>query len=174
MWIATEINQHHDSFIKEAFSRQLAANKRKIFWDLNPDNPNAPIYTEYIDKDAERAEKGLLIGGYNYKHFTIDDNATITKERIEEIKSMYDPNSIWYRRDILGMRCVADGLIYRQIAEHTEDFLIDEPPSDIKYATIGVDFGGNKSAHSFKLTGYTQGFKQIITLDEYYKKQSLS
>lgn len=65
-------------------------------------------------------------------------------------------------------------MIYRQFAEHTEDFLIDEAPSDIKYATIGVDFGGNKSAHSFKLTGYTQGFKQIITLDEYYKKQSIT
>ena len=43
MWIATEINQHHDSFIKEAFNRQLAANKRKIFGDLKPDNHYAPI-----------------------------------------------------------------------------------------------------------------------------------
>lgn len=173
MWIATEINQHHDTFIKEAFNRQLAAKMRKIFWDLNPDNPNAPIYTEYINKYAELSEKSLLIGGYNYQHFTIDDNATITKERIEEIKSQYDPKSIWYLRDIRGLRCVAEGLIYGMFAEHTESFIIDEPPP-IKYAVIGVDFGGNKSAHSFKLTGFTQGYKEMITLDEYYRKERIN
>lgn len=173
MWIATEINQHHDTFIKEAFNRQLAANKRKIFWDLNPDNPNAPIYKEYIDKYKELNETGKLLGGYNYEHFTIVDNATITPERIEEIKSQYDPLSIWYLRDIKGQRCVAEGLIYRLFADNTESFLIDEAPPII-YAVIGVDFGGNKSAHSFKLTGFTQGHKQVITLDEYYKKQSIT
>ena len=90
MWIATEINQHHDKFIKEAFNRQLAADKRKIFWDLNPDNPNAPIYTEYIDKYAELSRQGILLGGYNYEHFTIFDNVTISEQRFKEIESQYD------------------------------------------------------------------------------------
>lgn len=36
MWIATEINLHHDNTIKEAFNRQLAAQRLKVFWDLNP------------------------------------------------------------------------------------------------------------------------------------------
>jgi PBSX family phage terminase large subunit len=173
MWIATEINQHHDTFIKEAFNRQLAADKRKIFWDLNPDNPNAPIYTEYIDKYAELNEQGVLLGGYNYEHFTIDDNVNIPQQRIDEIKSQYDPNSIWYLRDIKGLRCVAEGLIYRQFADQTESFLIDTAP-DIIHAVIGVDFGGNKSAHSFKLTGFTKGYREVITLDEYYLKKRIT
>ena len=117
MWIATEINLHHENTIKEAFNRQLAAHKRKIFWDLNPDNPNAAIYKEYIDKYAKLEEDGKLIGGYNYEHFTIFDNETITKERISEIISQYDVNSIWYKRDIEGRRMVAEGLIYRLFAE---------------------------------------------------------
>lgn len=58
MWIATEINLHHDNTIKEAFNRQLAAKRRKIFWDLNPDHPKAPIYVEYIDKYADKDKKG--------------------------------------------------------------------------------------------------------------------
>ena len=53
MWIATEINIHHDNTIKEAFNRTLASHRRKFFWDLNPDHPNAPIYTDYIDKYVE-------------------------------------------------------------------------------------------------------------------------
>lgn len=50
MWIATEINLHHDSTIKEAFNRQLMAKNRKIFWDLNPSKPTHSIYVDYIDK----------------------------------------------------------------------------------------------------------------------------
>ena len=44
MWIATEINLHHKKTIREAFNRTIAAHRRKIFWDLNPDNPNSWIY----------------------------------------------------------------------------------------------------------------------------------
>ena len=108
MWIATEINLHHDNTIKEAFNRQLAAKNRKIFWDLNPDHPKAAIYVDYIDKYAEKAAKGELLGGYNYEHFNIFENINIPKQRIAEIVSQYDKDSIWYIRDIEGKRSIAD------------------------------------------------------------------
>lgn len=107
MWIATEINLHHEDTIKEAFNRQLAARLRRVFWDLNPSSPGHWIYQNYIDRFPER-----LGGQYNYQHFTIRDNATITDARLAEIESQYDVNSIWYRRDILGARCIAEGLVY--------------------------------------------------------------
>lgn len=107
MWIATEINLHHEDTIKEAFNRQLAAKLRRIFWDLNPSSPGHWIYQKYIDRFP--AQMGAR---YNYQHFTIQDNATITTQRLAEIESQYDPNSIWYRRDILGERCIAEGLVY--------------------------------------------------------------
>ena len=116
MWIATEINLHHDNFIKEAFNRQLAAVNRKIFWDLNPEHPKAPIYKNYIDVYAEKAAAGTLLGGYNYRHFDIFQNATIPQQRLQEIISQYDEGSIWYIRDILGQRTIAEGLIYQKIA----------------------------------------------------------
>lgn len=116
MWIATEINLHHDNTIKEAFNRQLAAKKIKIFWDLNPEHPKAPIYVDYLDKWEEKNRKGTLVGGYNYEHFTIFDNINITQERIDEIISRYDPGSIWYIRDIEGKRSIAEGLIYTKLA----------------------------------------------------------
>ena len=45
----------------------------KIYLDQghNPDNPNAPIYRDYIDKYAAMDD---FPGGYNYEHFTIRDN----------------------------------------------------------------------------------------------------
>ena len=113
LWIATEINEHYDSedsrtsFIKVAFGRQVAAENPLILWDLNPSNPGHSIYKNYIDNYKEN-----YVGGYQYEHFTIQDNLAISPERRKEIESQYVIGSIWYRRDILGERCIAEGLIY--------------------------------------------------------------
>lgn len=180
LWIATEINEHYDaddsktSFIKVAFARQLASNNPKWFWDLNPGNPNDTIYSEYLDLWQE---KGLL-GGYNYQHFTIFDNAAITEQRKKEIISQYDPSSIWYQRDILGKRVVAEGLIYCEFKDYhiikMQDWnAIDEKGNytnnirrSLKFITVGVDFGGNISAHSFNATGFTNQFRKFGTIKQ--------
>ena len=49
---------------------------------MNPDHPKAAIYVDYIDKYAEKAAKGELLGGYNYEHFNIFENINIPKQRI--------------------------------------------------------------------------------------------
>lgn len=173
LWIATEINEHYDStdsrtsFIKVAAGRQIAAERPLTLWDLNPCNPRSTIYEEYIDK--YRAE-GLL-GGYQYQHFTIRDNATITPERLAEIEQQYNPESVWYRRDILGERAIAEGLIYQQFADAPNQFITDT--KQITYATIGVDFGGGTSAHAFCCVGYTPN-REVVVLDEYREKRALS
>ena len=168
LWIATEINQHYDSddsetsFIKVAFGRLIAAKKPKILWDLNPSDPNHKIYREYIDK-----YKLGYLGGYNYQHFTIMDNKTISPERREQIKQNYDPNTIWYKRDILGERCVAEGLIYREFADNNNKYLIDGVnKDDIWFIRIGIDFGNSSSSHTFVATGVGFNFKEIIPLKE--------
>lgn len=175
MWIATEINLHADSFIKEAMNRQLAAVQRKIFWDLNPDHPKAKIYKDYLDSYATKAAKGELVGGYNYEHFTIFDNATMTKERIQEIISQYDQSSIWYIRDILGKRSAAEGIINVKFASVTQGqnnyFKIPVAKAQhlaqtgqIIAINIGVDFGGNGSGHAFVASGPTLGYEKLVFL----------
>ena len=176
LWIATEINEHYDcpdsrtSFVKVAAGRQIAARQPFTLWDLNPCGPGAPIYRDYIDKYREDG----LAGGYLYEHFTIRDNATITPERMAEIESRYDVNSVWYRRDILGERAAAEGLIYRQFADAPERFAVDElPGGGIRSAAIGVDFGGGTSAHAFCCLGFT-GHGAVVVLDEYRQGDALT
>lgn len=166
MWIATEINLHHDNTIKEAFNRQLAAKRRKIFWDLNPDNPNADIYTKYIDNYAKKHKAGTLLGGYNYEHFTIFDNINIPDIRKQEIISQYDQNSIWYLRDILGKRCIAEGLCYRTFANNPMKYRIsrEDAKNRVSQIIISVDFGGSGSGHAFVATGISRDFKDVIAL----------
>ena len=127
LWIATEINEHYDSddsrtsFVKVAFGRQIAAQNPLVLWDLNPCNPGHKIYSEYID-----SYKNGYVGGYQYEHFTIADNLSISPERKAEIESQYTKGSVWYRRDILGERCIAEGLIYPMYEK-----AIEEPPKPI-------------------------------------------
>ena len=175
MWIATEINLHHDNTIKEAFNRTLASKRRKFFWDLNPDHPKAVIYTEYIDKYVSKAKTGELIGGCNYQHFTIFDNINISEESRNATISQYEKGTIWYQRDILGIRCVAKGLIYRTIAAEYAETNRDKKPhllsnkdilesNNLMYVYIGVDFGGTGSGHAFVASGITAEYKKLIAL----------
>lgn len=184
MWIATEINLHHDSFIEEAFNRQLAAKHLKVFWDLNPSHPKHDIYTKYIDKYAEKQKQGDFPPGFNYEHFTIFDNATLPTGRIEEIVSRYDRGSVWYVRDIEGKRTIAEGLIYQQIASAVaartgryrttkKDVQQMIRKDQIRSITCGVDFGGNGSGHAFVATAMTFGYDKLIGLRaERYKEGS--
>ncbi len=173
LWIATEINEHFDStdsrisFVKVASGRQIAAQRPFTLWDLNPCNPKARIYEDYIDRYREQG----LAGGYLYQHFTIHDNATVTPERIAEIESRYDPNTVWYRRDILGERAVAEGLIYQLFSDQPGRYIIDNVPR-ISRAVIGVDFGGGTSAHAFCCLGYCGN--TVVVLDEYREQEALN
>lgn len=139
LWIATEINEHYDcddsrsSFIKVAFGRQVAAVAPLVLWDLNPCSPSHRIYKDYID-----LYKTQYIGGYQYQHFTINDNLSISEERKREIESQYVKGSIWYRRDILGERCIAEGLVYPMWEE-----ALSKPPKDIEPSDycLSMDYG---------------------------------
>ncbi len=174
LWIATEANEHFDgddaqtSFIKVAFDRQIASNQMLTLWDLNPSYPNHSIYTRYIDKWAKEG----LVGGYQYQHFTIDDNLSITEERKRQIESRYEVGSIWWKRNIKGMRVSAEGVIYVQFCNHQELFIKDKPvdengkPINFMIISIGIDYGANQSSTAFKATGITQYFKEVWTLDE--------
>lgn len=161
MWIATEINLHHDSFIKDAFNRQIASKIRRVFWDLNPSSPANFIYKDYIDKFEETYGER-----YNYEHFTIRDNASITEERIRDIESQYDKNSVWYRRDILGERCNAEGLVYPMFNKDIHVVRKGDVQTEGDYY-VSSDYG-IQNATVFLLWQKEVGSKRWICLNEYY------
>lgn len=157
MWLATEVNIHHRDTITEAFNRQLAAKVRRVFWDLNPINPGAWIYKDYIDRFPE-----TFAGDYNYQHFTIFDNESIPPERIDEIKRQYIPGTIWYRRDIEGERCIAEGLVYPMYHDAIEDTYTGER-TDYR---LSIDYGTMNAFCALKWVKSPDGIWHIV--DEYY------
>ncbi len=156
------------SFIDQAIGR-CSVDGWKVWMNCNPEGPHAYIKEEFIDKAREKRVYRL--------HFMMDDNLTLSKERKEAYYRAWPRGSVFYKRFILGLWVAADGLIYQQFADHVKDYVIDEKwlkENEVMYAVVGVDFGGTKSAHSFTLTGFTRGYKQVVVLDEYYCKKRIN
>lgn len=156
------------SFIDQMIGR-CSVDGWKVWMNCNPEGPHAYIKEEFIDKAKQKKVYRL--------HFMMDDNLTLSVQRKEAYKRSWSPGSVFYKRFILGLWVAADGLIYQQFADNVNQYLIDEKwlkENEIIYATIGVDFGGTKSAHSFTLTGFTRGYKQVVVLDEYYCKKRIN
>ncbi len=156
------------SFIDQAIGR-CSVDGWKVWMNCNPEGPHAYIKEEFIDKATEKRVYRL--------HFVMDDNLTLSVDRKEAYRRAWSPGSVFYKRFILGLWVAADGLIYQQFADNVKQYLVDPKwmkENEIIYATIGVDFGGTKSAHSFTLTGFTRGYKLVAVLDEYYCKERIN
>lgn len=149
-----------ESFVNQATGR-CSVDGSKFWFNCNPGSPAHWFKTGWIDK---RQDKRLL-----YLHFTMDDNLSLTEAVKERYRSTY--TGVFFKRYILGEWKSADGVIYRQFADDPERFILDEVPADIIIGTMGLDFGGNGSAHAGCLVGITRGYRSIVILDEYYRKE---
>lgn len=158
------------SFVDQAIGR-CSVKGAKVWMNCNPEGPHHYIREEFLLPE-KRAEKRVY-----HLHFMMRDNLSLSPEVIERYERAWPHGSVFYKRFILGQWVAADGLIYQQFADNVNDYLIDEAwllQNKIVMATIGVDFGGTKSAHSFTLTGFTSGFRQVVVLDEFYCKNRLN
>ena len=158
MVIATQWELLHKNTRDELLKRTIAATHRMFFIDLNPTDPNHDVY-----KQIERWNK---TGQLNYTETLMEDNPVLTQGRIEEIKAEYDPDSIEYQRDILGMRVAAEGLIYRVRDYNIIKWETFNANDYISYVIV-ADPGENASATAFGVIGITRGWKYIDVIKDY-------
>ena len=168
----TEANECHETFIQEVFDRTLASGRRQIFFDLNPKPPRHWFYTNILDYQDDLKAQGKN-PGYNYQHFDISDNRSIPRENLVRELAKYDRSSIWYQRDILGLRTSASGRIYTSY--NYKDTAVT--PEEIARMTfqemsVGIDVGGTDATVA-TLTGLTQGWKQAVHIDGLYHHQGI-
>lgn len=165
MAYVTEANECHPKFLKEVMDRTISSTKRKIFHDLNPKPPAHWYYTEILEFHEEQQKQDNSYG-YNYEHFNIFDNMSITDEQLKIVLATYDKSSIWYKRDILGNRIANAGILFDLIANNKERYLTNNKISGI--ITTGVDFGKNGSKHAFCSQVISRSYNdiQVIRSDE--------
>lgn len=173
MAYVTEANECHPKFLKEVFDRTLSSSDRKIFHDLNPKEEEHWYYTDILKFHEEQQTKNPKYG-YNYGHFTLVDNMSLSYQQIATVLSTYQKDSVWYKRDIRGDRAVAEGIIFRRFAENNEPYLYDDEeimedgvlvrePSKV---VIGVDFGGNGSMTTMVCTLFYNGYHDLKPAEE--------
>lgn len=168
----TEVNECHKKFVQEAIDRTLASSKRQIFFDLNPKPPAHWFYEEFLDYQDILKERGEN-PGYNYGHFTILNNLSLSDQQIREQLSKYDKGSIWYQCDILGLRTSASGRIYTSY-DYNDVAITPEEIRGMQFTelAVGVDVGGT-DATTATLTGLTRGYDKVVHIDGMYHKQGI-
>ena len=139
------------SFVDQGLAR-CSVEGSKFWFNCNPKNPKHWFKLEFIDK---LKEKKLL-----YLHFTMEDNLTLSETLKERYRRMF--TGVFFKRNVLGLWCTAEGAIYEVYINNKEAFYTDEP--DFDYIQIGMDFGGNGSAHTLVATGLKHNYSKLTTL----------
>ncbi|MGX8833974.1 phage terminase large subunit [Amedibacillus sp. YH-ame6] len=172
----TEANLCCKEFLQEAMDRTLSSSRRKVFHDLNPKDKDHWYYVDFLQfhEDSQKTNKSY---GYNYGHTSIADNMSLSDEKIKKELSTYKKDSVWYKRDILGHRETAEGLIFPYYADDEETYLADEEEllklkGRFSHLIMGIDFGDSGSKYSFHLSGFIDSWKKMKALDETDMKKS--
>lgn len=101
-----------ESFVNQATGR-CSVKGSKFWFNCNPDGPYHWFKVNWIDKCKE---KNIL-----YLHFTMDDNLSLAEDIEKRYRSMY--TGVFFKRYILGLWAVAEGIIYDMFSKekHTKD-----------------------------------------------------
>lgn len=147
------------SFVEQATAR-CSVEGAKLWFSCNPSSPSHWFYKEWMCK---LKEKNVL-----HLHFKLTDNPSLSEKKIREYENRYE--GVFYERFILGRWVAAEGVIYKQFADHPE--LFTEFAEDMfqgrKYqiVAIGLDYGAGKSKTAMIAVGITHGFGLVKILEE--------
>lgn len=145
------------SFVEQAMAR-CSVNGSKYWFNCNPEGPQHWFYVEHILKWKERK--------YIRIHFCLEDNPSLSKERIDNYKSLY--TGIFYKRFILGEWAFANGIVYDMVTD--ENFYYNSNRGSVVPIKIiendikpyyGVDFG----------TANPQVYLEVYKYVDYAKKE---
>lgn len=92
--------------------------------------------------------------------YSLNDNPFLDDTVRREMEREH--TGVFYDRYILGLWVAAEGSIYKIFSDNAESYYTDKP--DYDFIQIGIDFGGNKSAHSFTATGLKWDYSKLTAL----------
>lgn len=170
------------------FVREISTRNDYLMATLNPDNPNLPVYKEFINrsrpykkyaKDVPDEILKDLVESVNpkwkYWFFSFYDNKSLSEEDIEKKRRSAPIGTKLYKNKILGLRGKATGLVFVNFDTKNHVVLSGNIHQDVlkgavKFVkfTAGLDTAySSKSADTIAMIfqGVTQDGK-LFTLDE--------
>ncbi|KXG78275.1 PBSX family phage terminase large subunit [Thermotalea metallivorans] len=141
-----------ESFVNQATGR-CSVEGSKYWFNCNPAGPYHWFKLNWIDK---RKEKDII-----YLHFTMDDNLSLSEAVKERYRKMF--SGVFFKRYILGLWVMAEGLIYDMFNEDIHKVPTIERSYTEYY--VSVDYG-TQNPTTFGLWGKYQG--KWYKIKEYY------
>lgn len=172
-----EINIADMEYVREASMRC-----DYLIGTLNPDDPNLPIYKEYINccrpleeyKDDAPIELLNMLNeppkpNWTWWYFSFEHNAALTKEKKEQIILNVPTGTKLYKNKILGLRGKATGLVFSNF-DRSKHVITRETAREKKYEyfSCGLDtaYSSNSSdTISMVFLGITHE-RECVVLDE--------
>ena len=135
---------------------RLSAPGAKLFATTNPDVPTHWLKKDYLDNKK-------LVDDLLSIFFSIDDNTTLPADYIASLKMEY--TGVFYDRFILGKWVVAQGAIYKIFSDEPSSYnIVAAELPHLDQINVGLDFGGNESAHALVACGITQDYRRLFAL----------
>lgn len=165
------------------FVREVCTRCDYMMLTLNPDDPNLPVYDEFINccRPLEKYKKDVPDSimedlnrceakkDWTYWFFSFYDNASLTNEDIEKKKLSAPKGTKLYKNKILGLRGRATGLIFPNF-ERKKNLITKEQANKLRfiYFTAGLDTSYSSQSHdtiAMTFLGITDD-KKVVYLDE--------
>ena len=131
-----ELTLMPERFFKQLLNR-LSVPGARLYATTNPDSPMHYLYKEYVTSES-KLESGLV----QVVHFELDDNPNLDDAYKTNIRSSY--SGMWYKRMILGLWVLAEGVIYDMFDEERHCFTDAEWNNTLKSRCrryIACDYG---------------------------------
>lgn len=145
---------------------QLSVGGSKAFMTCNPDSPYHWIYTDLIQRAG-----GDDIYSCHWR-MSKEYNPSLTDDYIRRMHRLWPIGSVFYRRNIIGEWCVAEGLVFDMFDAQKHIVKDKDLPrafgggyAEAERYVVGVDYGTNNPC-TFGL--YGDYGRKVILLDEYY------
>lgn len=180
------------------YVREISMRCDYLLATLNPDDPNLPIYKEYINhsrplteyKADAPAELNNMLNeepkpGWVHWFFSFEHNLGLTKEKLKQIITNVPKGTKLYKNKIQGLRGRATGLIFPNFSRNNNVRSIDwlkkrmadkDNPLKFEIFSCGVDTAYSQESPdtiAFIYQGITNRGQLIILDEEVYNNASL-
>lgn len=173
------------------FLREITHRCEYMMTTSNPDDPNLPIYKEFINhsrplkkyiKDYPRELLEQLdeepVNGWIHWYFTFYDNAALTNEEINKKIQSVPKGTKMYKNKIQGLRGRATGLIFGNF-ERKNNVITKEQAKKMRFLqfTAALDTSySQQSPDTFAMSfqGITEDKKLVYLDEEVYSNKDLT
>lgn len=164
------------------FVREISTRNDYLMGTLNPDDPNLPIYDEFINcaRPLEKYKNDVPLEiqeqlnseekpNWTYWFFSFYDNASLSEADIEKKKLSAPKGTKLYKNKILGLRGRATGLIFCNF-DRKKNLITKQQAKELKfmYFTSGLDTSYSSTSNdtiAMTFMGITED-KKLVYLDE--------